>query len=293
MNTIMFNSCSFWRIWFNTACKPILKQVSPYDEPSQYFKYGCFEALRDEWWIIAEFNPLLNDMELEVTTFNIPRRNWRWLLWYYKRARRINVRLWLLDCVNECSLNTRLQEMKECLKNPNQTLEFFLCWNKLLAKAYVENLTFENVEWCKSYAELTFDFVINDPFISEEFRWSSSEFWYNSVVSWSILNFNIDNTWYAESLPKVTINLLPWSATITEIKLKVNNTQIIVNWVFNTLDVIQFDAEKNDVLINWIWWQDYIWAFWELTAWPWNIVLVEMDDDYIADVLVEYKINYQ
>ena len=134
--------------------------------------------------------------------------------------------------------------------------------------------------------EITIVFKILDPFLySEEL---------SEIAIYGVDKRLYKTVQYSEgsqaTKPSISISFNS-ASSVDKILIQINKKFIQINHSINPGDIIDINASKLDVWINWKYWVDWIGEFGELEFWN-NEVVIDIDWKFSADIYIKYYNTY-
>ena len=180
---------------------------------------------------------------IDFDTYKTPLQDWWWVLWKYYRTKTIEFIL-SVSADSEESLNDLIDEIKFQTSKTEWILKIIINWITRMRTATCVSLKFNrksfNVNRCWNIV-LTFNCVnphsqlqnpTNESFVAQTWTYSWVFFY----------------VWRAESFPTLQLSIDSWTATWMSFEL--NWYTITIDTSLTAWDVITFDWEKKEVLVN-------------------------------------------
>jgi hypothetical protein len=236
------------------------------------------------WEIVVEWNyDDINGVQLD--TYNAPRIDGGWVLWYYINWKTITFNMVIKE-TDETWLNTKIDLLKKNLAVKEWLLEIVINWEKREWKA---NLTSFTVN--RDFTKKTIQNNIQIMFALTNHMYASkgsavSELWVTS----NNLDLDIDNYWTTSCFYKTVV--IFWNGNIA-----VDNVQILKDWYvleinnsFSDGDILIIDWVNKVVTLNWSQ-IDFNWPFTELNTWS-NPMQINTTGTLNVDITILFNVNY-
>jgi len=240
--------------------------------------------LLDCWEIYAEDGNYDDINKFDISTYNAPRIDWWWLLWYYINWKQIDFRI-ILRADNETDLNNKIDEMKKKLAKPNQDLKIKINWEYRVWEASLNKF-----EVNRDFSEGTIQSNIQIWFIANT-HWesnNSSITTYNNVTT--NINMDIENNWTTSCDYIITIVFSPGSSWVDNIIIEKDWYELEINQSVSPWDVIVINWIEKEVLYM-MTEIDYDWVFRQLEVGS-NPIILKLNWSPVCTVSVVFNENY-
>lgn len=224
--------------------------------------------------------------DLDIKTYDLPRRDWRGLLWYYKRGR--NIKFWIYIKGDDAEdFQTRLDELRKNLFQEEVYLDKRV--NGVIRRIKVECVS--NPLNFKHY---------NSTFLRTEINLIAVEpFWYE--IGYEAHEFTSKTASFTSTIenggtdvadPIVTILFKTGLSGVTSSAFAIWDNEVTLTASISDNDVLEFNSETKEVLLNGVS-QDYD----EGSVFPemgldTNIVEFTINWTWTADIVILNKKNY-
>jgi len=239
------------------------------------------------FWLQNEYistRKIYEKNKLDSSSFEFPRRDWKWLLWYYKRWKTINLDI-TIRWDNEQDFRDRIDELRKNIFQEEVHLDWRVNWviRRIKVICNWNPLTFNNYNITFLKTSISFEtmepFWYNIGYQSQSFIWKSSSF-----LS------TLENDWTDVTDPLVTLLFKTSLSWVDEIKFNIWENEIILNETINDEDVVEINSETKEVFINSII-KDYDWVFPEMVVWT-SVIEFTINWTFECDIIIINRKNY-
>jgi len=234
-------------------------------------EYIC-TSLINEWNII------------DFTHFDYPKTNWRGLLWYFNRGKKITLKT-IIKWSSSSDFQARLDDLRKNIFKSEVNLDIKVDWvirrikvNCLSAPKIVNyfNITF---------LEVNIVFETLEPFFYELSNQTST--YLSKTTSFDEY---IVNEWTTVSDPRIYFNFKTWISWTTSVALTIWDNTITINETISDNDALVVNGLEKTVKLNDVD-VDYDWVFPFLNT-DWNALNFVINWTFEVDINVINKINY-
>lgn len=224
--------------------------------------------------------------DLDIKTYDFPRRDWRGLLWYYKRGR--NIKFWIYIKGDDAEdFQNRLDELRKNLFKEDVYLEKKVNWiiRRIKVQCTSNPLSFKHYN--SNFLKTEINLLALEPFWYEIWYESHEFIWKTASFSSTIENGGTDVT-----DPIITILFKTWLSGVTSVAFSIWDNEISLTENIIDSDVLQINCETKEVLLNWIS-QDYDeGAVFPEMGLDTNIIDFTIPWTWTADIIIINKKNY-
>ena len=225
-----------------------------------------------------------NMPKINLLTYDNPKNDGGWVLDRFYKQRTITLE-WTILWSDADNMEQRIDTLKKILSAKTWYLQVKVAgvYRRILCSLTNSDIiTRKHYDITRWTYKLTFTAL--DPFRSEKVR-SSKTF------SWITQNINEDviNEWSEYSNPIINILVLS-ASSVTTLKNKIWNNEIIVSTSLNVGDVFEINSIEKTVTLNWnsI---DFSWRFPQFESWQ-NIYSMTCDWTFNFDIAILFPKNY-
>lgn len=221
---------------------------------------------------------------IDFTSFDFPKSNWRWLLWYYHRGKNFSMKL-TLKWDDTIDFQNRLDNLRKYIFQPEVNLDIKTNWVtrriKVNCKSAPKVLNHYNI----TFLEVDLEFETLEPFSYELSNQTSSFF--SKTTSFDEY---IYNNWTAVSDPRIFFAFKTWISGTNSVAVWIWDRTITISENISDNDVIVINSEEKTVKINDIK-VDYDGLFPELNI-DGNAISFTINWTFEVDINVLNKVNY-
>ena len=239
------------------------------------------------FWLQNEYvttSIIEEDNIIDFTSFDFPKNNGRWLLWYYWRWKRIRLKI-NIRWDDATDFNNRLDEFRKSIFQSEVNLDIKVNWVVRRIKATCVSspkvLDFFNI----TFLNLEVEFETLEPYFYE-LSYQTSAF-LNKTTDFNEEIFNNWTTW-ADIL--IYFLFKTWLTWVNDISVTIWSKTINITETIDDNDVLLINWETKEVLLNWSI-VDYNWEFPVLEVNS-NIINFEINWTYDVDINVLNKVLY-
>lgn len=228
---------------------------------------------------------LLNEWNIiDFTHFDYPKNNWRGLLWYFNRGKKISLNIFLKwDSISD--FQTRLDNLRKNIFKKEINLDIKVDWVirriKVNCLSAPKNLRNYNI----TFLELDLEFETLEPFFYELSNQTST--YLSKTTSFDEY---IVNEWTTVSEPRIYLNFSTWISWTNSISITIWDNTISLSETINNNDALVINWQDKTVKINNID-VDYDWVFPFLDT-DWNAINFTINWTFSVDINIINKINY-
>ena len=221
---------------------------------------------------------------VDLTSFDFPKSNWKWLLWYYLRGKNITLKT-TVRWSSISDFQNRLDDLRKNLFKSEVNLDIKVDWVvrriKVNCVAAPKILNNYNI----TFIQLDITFKTLEPYFYELSNQTST--YLSKTASF---NEYIVNEWTILSEPRIYLNFKTWISWTNNISITIWDYTIIVSETIVNNDALVINCEDKTVKINDIW-VDYNWLFPFLDT-DWNSLNFTINGTFEVDINIINKINY-
>lgn len=221
---------------------------------------------------------------MDFTHFKYPKNNWRGLLWYFNRWKKINFKIHL-RWDNVSDFQSRLDNLRKYLFQPEVNLDIKIDWKVRRIKANCISAPKKINHYNITFLPIDIQLETLEPFFYELSNQTSSFLWKTSSFDEYIYN-----NWTAVSDPRIYFAFKTWISWTDNISINIWDRTIIINQSISDNDVLVVDCEKKTVKLNDVK-VDYDGLFPELNI-DWNAISFTINWTFDVDINVLNKVNY-
>ena len=221
---------------------------------------------------------------IDFTHFNHPKSNWRWLLWYYQRWKKINLRM-TIRWDNKSDFLKRLDDLRKNLFKKEVFLDIKNDWVirriKVNCLSAPKNFEHYNITFLKVEVQLE----TLEPFFYEIWKQTTTYSWKTAWFSEFIVN-----KWNAESEPKIYMNFKTWITWTNNIQVTIWNKTLTISETIPDNWALVIDSEAKTVKLN----DNIVDELWEFPVLEtdWNIITFTINWTFEVDINIINKIRY-
>lgn len=269
----------WWVVWQN----PFAFVQQSWIWSSWDFIFDWFN-ISDCWEISVDTSNYDDMNRIDLDTYESPRTDWGWVLWYYLRWKIINIKVVVIKDTEE-ELNTLIDTMKLKLFKKEWILKIRVNWKYRQAKCNLTSLQFNrDFEKKTILTNVLISFATMENLHDENTTYNT-EVWVNTPT----LSLDINNNWARADYELYMIfwSGIVWTNLITIQKdwYTMTISQAISDWDILIIDWVEKQVTINGSQI------DYDGPFVQLQNWS-NPILVSINWTYIADITYLYYVNY-
>ena len=227
----MFN---FW-VWNSSLFNSFDVSIVDLEKQTEYNGY-VFEYVRNIQYLW--FRDVIYD-EAQITKE-------RWVIYNLKYWKQGIIVSWVIKWNNRLDLLEQIDTMKWLLSEDNKMLIIQDSNWKRFVRATVWDLEFEENHYNVDYIRYNVRFDIY-----ESIKQFDKIEWEVENITSITYNQNIDVSWNTKTPAyiKLTINSISWC---DEIRLSINQVEVVISEAISDFDVLIFDTEEFEVLLNWV-----------------------------------------
>jgi len=239
--------------------------------------------LQNSNYMITEIN-VWNMPKINLLTYDNPKNDWWGVLDRFYKQRTISMS-GRVKWSDSDDIEDKIDNLKKALSVKTWYLDFKVKW---VYRRILCSLTNSDIIDRKHYDidhwKFKLTFTALEPFWSEK-TWSTATFvWVNDEI-----NEDINNEWSEYSNPIINI-LVNSASSMTQIKVKIWDNQIVIDKAINTADIIEINTATKEVLIN-EQSVDFSWKFPRLASGV-NWLNVVANGTFDLDIAILYPKNY-
>lgn len=220
--------------------------------------------------------------ESQLSAYDIPQNNGRGFLSFFNRWRNITMTVYV-KWNDKADFIANIDLLRKNCYTKNSILDWKIDWEirriRVNCSSFPQTFNHYNIDWIK----LEIWFTCLDPFWYKIDNQSTSIF-----QKTESFREEITNQWTATS--EINAYFIFGATDTTELKMKVWDEEIILNYNFSWNEIVKIDGENKLVLVNDVS-VDYSWIFPELKQWT-NFFDFTIDWTFIVDVFILNKKNF-
>ena len=184
------------------------------------------------------------DNMVDLQSYNLPKRNWRGLLWYYQRGKKISLEITIKWSDQEDFFN-KIDELRKYIFQE----EIYLSWKvngkyrKIKVNCIQNGIKLEHYNI--TFLKTTLDFETLEPYFYLEAYQSSQISWVSADVTQSI-----SNQWTAPSDIIIYLLFWTWLSWVDTISIESWENTIAINETISDGDIIIINWEEKTVKLN-------------------------------------------
>lgn len=239
--------------------------------------------LQNQFFITKKIN-FRNMPSIDLLKYSNPKNDGGGVLDRFYKERSIQIE-WTILWTDAVDIESKIDAMKKALSIKTWYLQMKVAWKYRRILCSLTNsdiINRENYDINRGTYKLKFTAL--DPFRSEKERVSKLYSWVNADI-----NEDIMNEWSEYSNPIINI-LVNSASSVTTLKNKIWNNELIVNQSLNPWDIFEINSIAKTVTINGnsI---DFSWRFPQFQSWI-NTYSMDCDWTFDFDIAVLFPKNY-
>jgi len=233
---------------------------------------------------VAEWN--YDDINwVQLDTYNAPRVDGGWVLWYYINWKQIEFKL-IIKKDTEEDLNDAIDLLKRELAVKDWILELKINWVYRRWEANLTGLQFNrDFEKKTILSSVTVSFNLTNHLYAE-----ISDAYTEAWITWNNLALDIDNDWTTKCFYKLAFIFWSGNSWVDNIRVEHDWYFIEINKVLNDWDILLIDWVNKEVLFNTTA-IDYDWVFTELNTGS-NPIQISINWTPNVDITTLFNKNY-
>lgn len=240
--------------------------------------------LSDCWELSVDTSNYDDINQIDIETYNAPRTDGWWILWYFVRWKSINVKLVIIEDTED-ELNDMIDYLKLKLFKQEWILKININNKYRTVKASLTSINFNrDFEKTTILANVEISFRAMENFQDED----PTSYTDTSVTS-NDFYLDINNTWARTDWQLYMIFSSAWVWT-NNIQIEQDWYTLEINKTINSWDILVIDWIEKQVLYNWVA-IDYDWPFVQLQNWS-NQINIKINWTFVVDVTHLYYVNY-